>query len=115
MAQGYNAKVEDTKQKLHLGGCSGQQTTEEYRKAWKIGMGACGAAIGDHRNTKQMRHPIVQRGGGLLDVVVQWGGEGGAVQLVSHCVKTYMDGKMKAKHRRHHATKYIQVRRKCDT
>ena len=36
----YNAKVEAAKQKLHLGGCSGQEITVEYRKAWKSGMGA---------------------------------------------------------------------------
>ena len=36
-------------------------------------------------------------------------GEEGVFQFVSHCVKTDMDGKMKAKHRRHHATKYVHL------
>ena len=44
----YNAKVEATQRILQLGGCSGQETTVKYGKAWKIGMGACWT----HRNTK---------------------------------------------------------------
>ena len=37
----YNAMVEATQQKLTLRGCSGQEKTVKYGKAWKIGMWAC--------------------------------------------------------------------------
>ena len=93
----HNAKVEAGKQKLHLGDCSRQETTVEYRKAWRIGMGACRRAIGDHRNNKQMRHATFQRGGGAG--FWKWScngeGEGGIFRFVSHGVKTDIVGKGK--------------------
>ena len=70
----YNANVEATQQELQLGGCSGQETTVKYRKAWKIGMRACGTT--GIANKCAM---LLSKGGGgkLLDVVTGWGGGGG--------------------------------------
>ena len=54
------------------------------------------------------RAMLLSRGGGVLDVVAEWGG-GGGFQCVSHCVKTDVDGNMKAKHRRHHTIKCVKL------
>ena len=46
-----------------------------------------------------MNAPCYCQGGGggrLLDVVAEWGGGGGIFQFVSDCVKTDVDGNMKA-------------------
>ena len=54
-----------------------------------------------------MRHATVKRGGGAGSGM--WAKNGvvgeGVFQRVSHCVKTDVDGNIKAKHGRHHTTK----------
>ena len=46
----------------------------------------------NHRNTKQMRHVTVQRGGRLLEMLMQWGGGCFPIRLRLY-VKTNMDRK----------------------
>ena len=54
---------------------------------------------------------LFSKGGGAGSWMLSQNGKGGegVFQFVFHCVKTDVDGNMKAKHRRHHTPKCVQL------